>query len=178
MRAEYTPDTHLTIRSLAAAPSMSVTLSATTSAVFWSGKPEGQEEEVQQDRALDLTQATSTAGAGVLAISEEDYWRSDQPLWVVENQALFDRLDWLPPGSHGAVAYYAGQMPGRLLRWLARQPRASEVIMFPDYDGVGLLNYAKLLEACGSPTTFLADAQLATTFENVRQPCGLAKHAG
>ena len=125
---------------------------AISGGVFWRGKSEGQNEE--EERVLDLTHATSTAGAGVLAISEEDHWRSEQPLWLVENQALFDRLDWMPPGSHGTVAYYAGQLPGRLLRWLARRPRASEVIMFPDYDGVGLLNYAKLLEACGSPTSF------------------------
>ena len=125
---------------------------AISAGVFWRGKSEGQNEK--EERVFDLTQATSTAGAGVLAISEEDYWRSDQPLWLVENQALFDRLDWLPQGSGGTVAYYAGQLPGRLLKWLARRPRASEVIMFPDYDGVGLLNYAKLLEACGSPTSF------------------------
>jgi hypothetical protein len=72
----------------------------------------------------------------------------------VENQALFDRLDWLPPRSNGTVAYYAGHLPGRLLNWFACRPRASEVIIFPDYDGVGLLNYAKLLEVCCSPTTF------------------------
>lgn len=103
---------------------------------------------------FDLTQATQTAGAGVLAIREDDGWYSDEPLWLVENQALFDRLDWLPSGSHGTVAYYAGQLPGRLLNWLAKRARAPQVMMFPDYDGVGLLNYAKLLEVCRSPCTF------------------------
>lgn len=101
-----------------------------------------------------LAQATQTAGAGVLAIREDDGWYSEEPLWLVENQALFDRLDWLPSGSHGTVAYYAGQLPGRLLNWLAQRPRAPQVMMFPDYDGVGLLNYARLLEACRSPCTF------------------------
>lgn len=127
---------------------------AISAGVFWRGKSEGQEEEEQQERVFDLTHATNAAGAGVLAIGEEDHWRSDQPLWLVENQALFDRLDWLPSGSHGTVAYYAGQLPGRLLKWLARRPRASEVIVFPDYDGVGLLNYARLLESCVGPKSF------------------------
>jgi len=103
---------------------------------------------------FDLSEATQTAGAGVLAIRDDDCWFSDEPLWLVENQALFDRLDWLPSGSHGTVAYYAGQLPGRLLNWLAHRPRAPQVIIFPDYDGVGLLNYVRLLEVCRSPCTF------------------------
>lgn len=130
--------------------------------VIWRGKsPEaGQKVEAKKrhDRALnlsfDLSQATETAGAGVLAITAVDDWQSDEPLWLVENQALFDRLDWLPPGAQGTVAYYAGQLPGRLLKWLAYRPRAPEVIVFPDYDGVGLLNYARVLEVCASPTRF------------------------
>jgi hypothetical protein len=125
--------------------------------VIWRCKSpasEKQETEQHQGRAFDLSQATETAGAGVLAITEDDDWRSDEPLWLVENQALFDRLDWLPPGAQGTVAYYAGQLPGRLLKWLACRSRAPEVIVFPDYDGVGLLNYARLLEVCASPTRF------------------------
>lgn len=106
------------------------------------------------EHIFDLTHATNTAGAGVLAIREEDNWFCDAPLWLVENQALFDRLDWLPSGVSCSVAYYAGQLPGRLLNWLANRPRASQVIIFPDYDGVGLLNYAKLMEVCRSPCVF------------------------
>lgn len=126
--------------------------------VIWRGKSpqaeEKQETQEQHGRTFDLSQATSTAGAGVLAITEDDDWGSEQPLWLVENQALFDRLDWLPPGAQGTVAYYAGQLPSRLLKWLACRLRAPEVIVFPDYDGVGLLNYARVLEVCASPTRF------------------------
>lgn len=116
--------------------------------VLWRDKPD------DAGHVFDLAKATHTAGAGVLAIREDDFWCSDEPLWLVENQALFDRLDWLPSGAHGTVAYYAGQLPGRLLSWLARRPRAPQVILFPDYDGVGLLNYAKLLECSRSPCSF------------------------
>ena len=116
--------------------------------VVWRGQSKNS------DHVFDLSEATQTAGAGVLAIREDDDWVSDEPLWLIENQALFDRLDWLPSGSHGTVAYYAGQLPGRLLNWLAHRPRAPQVIIFPDYDGVGLLNYARLLEVCRSPCTF------------------------
>ena len=113
-----------------------------------------QDRSKKAGHVFQLTEATQTAGAGVLAIREEDDWVSNEPLWLVENQALFDRLDWLPSGSHGTVAYYAGQLPGRLLNWLAHRPRAPQVIIFPDYDGVGLLNYARLLEVCRSPCSF------------------------
>ena len=126
--------------------------------VIWRGRfhkaAEEQGTEKRHGRTFDLSQATDVAGAGVLAITEDDDWRSDGPLWLVENQALFDRLDWLPVGSKGTVAYYAGQLPGKLLKWLAYRPRAQEVIMFPDYDGVGLLNYARVLEVCASSTRF------------------------
>lgn len=107
-----------------------------------------------QTRKLNLSEITTTAGVGALALDEEDAWCSDAPLWLVENQALFDRLDWLPEGSRGTVAYYAGQLPSRLLKWLGKQHRVPEVILFPDYDGVGLLNYARLRESCLSPCSF------------------------
>lgn len=105
-------------------------------------------------RMLDLSQATSIAGAGTLAVQADDGWQSERPLWLVENQALFDRLDWMPAEAHGSVAYYAGQLDGRLLRWLAERSRTPQVVLFPDYDGVGLLNFAKLLEISCSSCSF------------------------
>lgn len=123
---------------------------AITDATVWRETSDGQKP------LFDLGQTTKAAGAGALAIREDDGWCSDQPLWLVENQALFDRLDWLPPDAQGTVAYYAGQLPARLLRWLAYSERSPKVVLFPDYDGVGLLNYAKLLEcARGSCTLWL-----------------------
>lgn len=106
------------------------------------------------ERILELSPVTAAAGAGVLAIQPEDGWQSDEPLWLVENQALFDRTDWLPAGTRASLAYYGGQIPARLLSWLAHRPRAPEVILFADYDGVGLQNYARLLEHSRSPCSF------------------------
>lgn len=123
-------------------------IKAVSDGVVWRSQPGSA------GHGFDLSKATQETGAGALAISGDDGWFSDEPLWLVENQALFDRLDWLPPGSHGTVAYYAGQLPGRLLSWLAQRSRAPQVIIFPDYDGVGLLNYARLLEVCCCPCSF------------------------
>ena len=105
-------------------------------------------------RGFDLSALTASADAGVLALGEGDGWQSRQPLWLVENQALFDRVDWMPAGTRGTLAYYAGYLPARVLQWLAARRRVPEVILFPDYDGVGLLNYARLRESCAAPCAF------------------------
>ncbi len=105
-------------------------------------------------RVVDLSALPASAGAGVLALGEGDGWQSSQPLWLVENQALFDRVDWMPAGTRGTLAYYAGYLPARVLQWLAARRRVPEVILFPDYDGVGLLNYARLRESCAAPCAF------------------------
>ena len=93
---------------------------------------------------LKLSDATQDYGAATLGIRIEDHWRSDQTLWLVENQSLFDSLDWLPEGTVASVAYYGGQLSNLLIDWLAKTPRARKVILFPDYDGIGLMNYARL----------------------------------
>lgn len=96
--------------------------------------------------SVDISAATRGAGVAALAIAPADGWHSAQPVWLVENQALFDRLDWLPAGAHGSVLYYGGQLSNLLLDWLARRRRGARIMFFPDYDGVGLLNYCRLVE--------------------------------
>lgn len=34
-------------------------------------------------------------------------WSTDGDLWLVENQALFDRLDWMPDCDAATLAYTA-----------------------------------------------------------------------
>ena len=100
----------------------------------------------EQGGSLAVADSTARHGVAALAIASHDSWQSQAPLWLVENQALFDRLDWLPTGSSGSIAYYGGQLNNLLLNWLAARPRASQIILFPDYDSVGLMNYARLRE--------------------------------
>lgn len=95
-------------------------------------------------QVLDVSAATDRYGVAALAVASDDTWHSDQALWLVENQALFDRLDWLPANSSGTLCCYGGQLNLRLLDWLAGCQRASEIILFADYDGVGLHNFARL----------------------------------
>ena len=94
---------------------------------------------------------TARYGVAALQINVEPSlgqgWQCNRPLLLVENQALFDQCDWLPQDFKGCLVYYAGQLSDVLLQWLAEQKRTDEVILFPDYDGVGLSNYVRLLNA-------------------------------
>ena len=103
---------------------------------------------------FDVSAATALAGAAAIAIDAQDNWHTQAPIWLVENQALFDRLDWLPPDAHGSIVYYGGQLSRRLLDWMALRARSGAIVFFPDYDGVGLLNYARLREKSLAPVQF------------------------
>lgn len=94
---------------------------------------------------LNPAELTENFGAAALQISRDTDWTSNRSLLLVENQALFDCCDWLPEGYNGSLAYYAGQLSEILLQWLAAEKRTEEVILFPDYDGIGMANYVRLL---------------------------------
>ena len=96
---------------------------------------------------LDVAALTRQFGLAALQVGVNQSWQCNKPLLLIENQALFDRCDWLDNGFDGCLIYYAGQLPDMLLQWLAERPRSSQVILFPDYDGVGLSNYVRLLES-------------------------------
>jgi len=121
-------------------------LKAVGDAVIW--------REIDRGTDLELSAATWDFGAASLCIHPDDAWHTEQALWLVENQALFDRTDWLPEGTQATLLYYGGQLDGRLLSWLGHRPRASQVILFADYDGVGLSNFARLREALGDACDF------------------------
>lgn len=110
--------------------------------------------EAERGVELALSAATRDFGAASLSIQSGDTWHSEQALWLVENQALFDRTDWLPEGTQASLLYYGGQLDGRLLSWLGHRPRASQVILFADYDGVGLSNFVRLHEVLGDSCEF------------------------
>jgi hypothetical protein len=77
-------------------------------------------QDVRRDIELPLDQATRNFGAATLQIGASDTWSTEKDIWLVENQALFDRTDWLPIGTSASVAYYGGQLNGVLLRWLSK----------------------------------------------------------
>lgn len=121
-------------------------LKAVGSSVTWCEGDQGVE--------LPLSTLSRDFGATTVCLQRDDAWHTEEALWLVENQALFDRTDWLPEGTHATLLYYGGQLDGRLLSWLGQRPRASRVILFPDYDGVGLGNFARLWDVLGEACDF------------------------
>ena len=111
----------------------------------------------QDGYVLLLHDVTDRQGASVLAISDnpklDSGWHTKKALWLVENQILFDNLDWFPGDAGDSVAWYRGNLPNILIQWLSLLPRCSMVYFFPDYDGTGLSDYAKIKEALGDGVT-------------------------
>lgn len=93
---------------------------------------------------INISEQTVRQGVSGLMIQENDNWQSHHPLLFIENQALFNRLDWLPSNFNGSVIYYGGHINNLLLSWLANKPRATDFIVFPDYDGVGFNNFLRV----------------------------------
>lgn len=112
------------------------------------GKPGWQNDRGQ---SLDLAHQTEAQGAATIALGSaaDPLWRTDSPIWLVENQALFDRLDWLPDSGNISIGWYSGQLRHQLIHWLS-QLADTPVTLFPDYDGVGLHNYLRLKQHLGS----------------------------
>ncbi|MFM8341894.1 MAG: hypothetical protein ACKN9F_06705 [Methylomonas sp.] len=112
------------------------------------------EDVVWQNGQHTLPVATLTHqfGAAVLQINTDQAWLCNRPLLLVENQALFDRPDWLEFDFDGCLIYYAGQISDWVLKWFAILPRSQQLVLFPDYDGIGLSNYLRLAETLPKST--------------------------
>ena len=102
---------------------------------------------------LTVSSATQQFGAATLQISLDQKWSCNRSVLLVENQALFDCCDWLDASFDGCLIYYAGQIPDLLLQWFSSHQRSQHILLFPDYDGVGLSNYVRLAQAINSNTT-------------------------
>lgn len=121
-------------------------LKASGSDIVWSNQ--------DTQTTLPLCQLTQAFGSTSLTITNDDAWSSNSPLWLVENQALFDCIDWMPKDTRATVLYYQGHIDGRLLTWLSHRSRSPEIVLFADYDGVGLSNFARLYAQLGESCQF------------------------
>jgi hypothetical protein len=104
------------------------------------------------ENLMQPAELTERLGVAALRVIADQSWQCNRPLLLVENQALFDRCDWLPEGFNGCLVYYGGQLSEVLLNWFSEQKRTATLTLFPDYDGVGLANYARLAESLHSDT--------------------------
>jgi len=107
-------------------------------------------------------------GAAALDVGLDGGWQCPGPLWLVENQALFDQADWLPDAT-ATLLYYRGQLSRALLAWLQRLNLDGPLVFFPDYDAVGLSNYCRLHAALSPPPQFWLMPQWADKLQRYGQ---------
>lgn len=120
-------------------------------------KTRGQPNWSDGDRPTEqLQRASEEFGVAALEIGGDKNHSlySKHPIWLVENQELFDRLNWLPTSEPTSVIWYRGQLHNKLIDWLAAPQRSPFIYLFADYDGVGLNNYRRLKERLGERATF------------------------
>lgn len=120
-------------------------------------KTQAQPNWYDRDRPTEqLQRASEEFGVAALEIGGDKNHSlySKHPIWLVENQELFDRLDWLPTSEPTSVIWYRGQLHNKLIDWLAAPQRSPFIYLFADYDGVGLNNYRRLKERLGERATF------------------------
>ncbi|EOX1555531.1 Wadjet anti-phage system protein JetD domain-containing protein [Vibrio cholerae] len=120
-------------------------------------KTQAQPNWFDGDRPTEqLQRASEEFGVAALEIGGEKNHSlfSKHPIWLVENQELFDRLDWLPTSEPTSVIWYRGQLHNKLIDWLAAPQRSPFIYLFADYDGVGLNNYRRLKERLGERAIF------------------------
>ena len=95
---------------------------------------------------IDASAVTKALGCFALSVSEKSEGVfCDGDLMLVENQQLLDDLNWVPSNFKGVILYYAGNLSSRLRSWI-KKSSFTNIIHFPDYDAVGISNFANLLD--------------------------------
>ena len=114
---------------------------------------------VLQARIAAISEATLALNEGV-ATADMDRVRTEAAKLAELFRQIRLQLDQdrhaILEDTRATVLYYGGHLDGRLLAWLSAKPRAREVILFADYDGVGLANFLRLHKALsGNCTSWL-----------------------
>lgn len=92
----------------------------------------------------DVSAVTKCLGGFNLTIEDNSEGvKCNSTLILVENQQLLDDVSWIPNSWSGILLYYGGNIHGRLLNWL-KKSSFTEIIVFPDYDSVGISNFSRL----------------------------------
>ena len=95
---------------------------------------------------IDVSAVTKALGCFALSVSEKSEGAiCEYDLMLVENQQLLDDLNWAPSNFKGVILYYAGNLSSRLRSWI-KKSSFTNIIHFPDYDAVGISNFANLLD--------------------------------
>lgn len=105
----------------------------------------------------DVSAVTKCLGGFSISIKDNSNGiKCNSNLILVENQQLLDDTNWVSKGWNGILLYYGGNIHGRLLNWL-KKSSFSKIIIFPDYDSVGISNFLRLKNEISSAQWFWID---------------------
>ncbi|MBO5532706.1 MAG: hypothetical protein J5977_09665 [Fibrobacter sp.] len=105
----------------------------------------------------DVSAVTKCLGGFNISIEDNsDGIKCHSNLILVENQQLLDDISWVPKGWNGILLYYGGNIHGRLLNWL-KKSSFNGIIIFPDYDSVGISNFSRIKKEIPSVQWFWID---------------------
>jgi len=101
---------------------------------------------------VDLFGLSQSAGVACLLLKEDDYWRIETDIAIVENLEVFLHFEKLH--SRQVVALYAGgRLSSRALNWLASNVMSGALLLHcGDYDPVGLDEFLRLYNRVGRGT--------------------------
>lgn len=95
---------------------------------------------------VDVSIVTKSLGCFALPLVDDTNGITcNTSLLLVENQQLLDDLKWVPKNFKGIVLYYAGNLSARLRNWIKKSTFV-HIILFPDYDAVGISNFSNLIK--------------------------------
>ncbi|AKJ64221.1 Wadjet anti-phage system protein JetD domain-containing protein [Kiritimatiella glycovorans] len=99
---------------------------------------------------VDLLDLTRSAGVACLLLDDEENWRIETGIAIVENLEVFLHFEKLDTGR--VVALYAGgRLSGRVQRWLASdEMNGASILHCGDYDPVGLDEFLRLYNRFGN----------------------------
>ena len=124
----------------------------------------------RDDQEVDVNQATSAHGMFSFLLDAPSPYALRGPCALVENVSVlihFERLN-LPAGM---ALWSRGRMSGRFLDWLAAQDAADfTLVHLPDYDPVGLGEFARLRRRLGRRVRLYLPEDLPARFDRFSNP--------
>jgi hypothetical protein len=98
-------------------------------------------------RSVHIHQIVRDCGVAAILVKPGDNWVTEDPIALVENIDLLVYADRYFENIkfQGSLVYYSGWVSKRTLAWLRTQ-KNTPLVIFPDYDLVGLKNYLLLKE--------------------------------
>jgi len=119
----------------------------------------------RKGKTLPAATLTGEYGAAAFLLKEPPFWGCGGTLAVVENLESFLCYEKMKIAADAAV-YAGGKMSGRMLAWFASTEMSGcSFLHCGDYDPVGMDEYLRLKEACGSRVKLHIPANIEDLFK-------------